>query len=45
MLTFVPFRQEWPGGRPALEGGVDHSAQSAYDSVRSSSSESMRQQQ
>ena len=40
MLKSVPFRQVWPGGRPGSEGGVDHSAQSAYDSARSSSGDS-----
>ena len=39
MITFVPFRQGWPCGRPGPEGGVDHSAQSAYDSARSFSGE------
>ena len=39
MITFVHFRQGWPSGRPGPEGGVDHSAQSAYDSARSFSGE------
>ena len=41
-----PFMTEYGrANSPDLEGKIDHSAQSVYDSVRSSSSEPMRQQQ